>query len=592
MDSQRRRSARTLAVAAGLAGLIGLAGLAGLTGSAAAGSASAAAAAASAGTATRTGTAASAGSAVWTEAGKRWWAHVQYLADDRLEGRLTGSAGYRKAAAYVAQHFKEYGLEPAGEKGYFQPVPFEVQRVIAAESRLALVRTPQGTGGRAGQGQVEALALGEDALLSPRLPQPKKLEAPLVFAGYALHLPEAGYDDLPAAGLKGKVVVYLNGGPGNLSGALKAHARAPQEFYRALEAAGAVGAIGLQSPGSMDIPWARVALSASQPGMWIAEEGLDDTRGPLLSAFFNPARAEKLFAGSGHTFAELLALADAHRPLPRFPLAASLRATVATRTEQVTSPNVVGVLPGKDPRLSAEYVVLSAHLDHLGIGEPIAGDRIYNGAMDNASGVAALLEIARSLHAAQEAPGAAGKPRRSILFLALCGEEKGLLGSRYFAAHPTVPAGALAANLNIDMFLPLYPLRYLTTQGLDESTLGDAARAVGKAEGVEIVPDRFPDRNLFIRSDQYNFIRKGVPALAFGFAGAPGSPEEKLQKEWLTARYHAPSDDANQPVDLAAAARFNRLILELTERVADADARPAWKETSFFRRFAPGSARR
>lgn len=571
--------AGTLAALAGLAGMTVLAAVGALEarpapaggGVAGRGSVTSPAETASAGT----------GTAALNEAGRRWWAHVQYLADDRLEGRLTGSAGYRKAAAYVAQHFKEYGLEPAGEHGYFQPVPFDVQRVIAAESRLALV-WPQG-------GRTEPLAIGEDALLGSRLPQPRTLDAPLAFVGYALHLPEAGYDDLAAAGLNGKVVVYINGGPDTLAGPLKAHARAAQEFYRALERAGAIGAIGIPDPKSMDIPWSRMALSASQPGMWIAEDGLQDTRRPMLTALFNPARAEKLFAGSGHTFAELLALAEAHRPLPRFPLAASLRAAVVTSSERVTSPNVVGVLPGRDPRLKDEYVVLSAHLDHLGIGEPIAGDRIYNGAMDNASGVAALLEIARSLQAAREAPG--GGPRRSVLFLALCGEEKGLLGSRYFAAHPTVPRGALVADLNIDMFLPLYPLRYLTTQGVDESTLGDDARAVGRAEGVEIVADRHPDRNLFIRSDQYNFIRKGVPALAFGFAGAPGSPEEKTQREWLAHRYHAPSDDTSQPVDLAAAARFNQLILKLAERVADADSRPAWKETSFFRRFAPAAAR-
>jgi Zn-dependent M28 family amino/carboxypeptidase len=585
MDSQRRWPARRLAALAGLAGMTGLAAVGAL---------------AARGAPAGTGTGGIAPgrhlhdpeATAWTEAGRRWWAHVQYLADDRLEGRLTGSAGYRKAAAYVAQHFKEYGLEPAGENGYFQPVPFEVQRVIAAESRLALVRPPQGDRPQGGvQGRAEPLAVGEDALLSSRLPQPKTLDAPLVFAGYALHLPEAGYDDLPAASLNGKVVVYINGGPGNIAGALKAHARAGQEFYRALEQAGAIGAIGIPNPKSMDIPWSRMALASSQSGMWIAEEGLQDTRGPMLVAIFNPARAEKLFAGSGHSFAELLALVDAHQALPRFPLTASLRAAVVTRSEQVTSPNVVAVLPGRDPRLKNEYVVLSAHLDHLGIGEPIAGDRIYNGAMDNASGVAALLEIARSLQAAQEA-AAADRPRRSILFLAVCGEEKGLLGSRYFAAHPTVPPGALVADLNMDMFLPLFPLRYLTTQGVDESTLGDDARAVGRAEGVEIVADRFPDRNLFIRSDQYNFIRKGVPALAFGFAGAPGSPEEKMQHDWLTQRYHAPSDDASQPVDLAAAARFNQLMLKLAERVADADARPAWKETSFFRRFAPAAGRR
>jgi Zn-dependent M28 family amino/carboxypeptidase len=509
------------------------------------------------------------------EAGKRWWAHVRYLADDRLQGRLTGTASYLEAATYVAERFKEYGLEPAGTGGYFQPVRFEVQRVVASESSLALVR----------DGREEPLALGRDALLGSREPQPREVAAPLEFVGYALHLPEAGYDDLAGQDLHGKVVVYLNGGPGNLPGALKSHARAAQEFGKALERAGALGSIGIPNPKSMDIPWQRMSLSASQPGMRIAESELQDTHGAMFTALFNPAAADKLFAGSGHTIAELLSLADAGQPLPRFQLALELRARVATRVERVEAPNVVGRLAGSDPRLKDEYVVLSAHLDHLGVGEPIHGDSIYNGAMDNASGVASLLEIARAMHAA------GGRPRRSLLFLALCGEEKGLLGSRYFAGHPTVPRSALVADLNMDMFLPLYPLHYLTVEGLEESSLGDDARAVGAAVGVEVVPDRFPDRNTFIRSDQYNFIRKGIPALAFSFGAAPGSHEEQMRKDWLTNRYHAPSDDVNQPVDLAAAARFNQLILALAERVAGDEARPEWKPTSFFRRFAqPGTA--
>jgi Zn-dependent M28 family amino/carboxypeptidase len=503
-------------------------------------------------------------------AGKRWWAHVRYLADDRLQGRLTGTPGYLEAATYVAERFKDYGLAPAGTSGYFQPVRFEVQRVVAAESSLALVR----------DGRDEPLGLGRDALLGSREPQPGEVTAPLEFVGYALHLPEAGYDDLAGRDLHGKVVVYLNGGPRHLAGALKSHARAAQEFGRALEQAGALGSIGIPNPKSMDIPWQRMALSASQPGMRIAESELQDTHGPMFSAIFNPAAADKLFAGSGHTIAELLALADAGQPLPRFPLAPALRARVAARVERVEAPNVVGLLVGGDPRLQGQYVVLTAHLDHLGVGEPIRGDSIYNGAMDNASGVASLLEIARAMHAAGR------RPRRSLLFLALCGEEKGLLGSRYFAGHPTVPQSALVADLNMDMFLPLYPLHYLTVLGLEESSLGDDARAVGAAAGVEVVPDRFPDRNLFIRSDQYNFIRKGVPSLAFSFGAAPGSHEEQMKKDWLTNRYHAPSDDVNQPVDLAAAARFNQLLLALAERVAGDEARPEWKPTSFFRRFA------
>ncbi|HVT15773.1 MAG TPA: M20/M25/M40 family metallo-hydrolase [Thermoanaerobaculia bacterium] len=504
-------------------------------------------------------------------AGERWWAHVRFLADDRLEGRLTGSEGYRQAAEYVAGKLQEYGLGPAGTNGYFQPVRFVVQRVVAAESSLRLVR-----GARA-----EPLALGEDAVLSSRLPQPQAIEAPLAFVGYALHLPESGYDDFARQDLKGKVVVYINGGPGNVAGPLKSHARAGQELYRALEQTGAIGAISIPNPKSMDIPWPRLSLAASQPGMWLADPDLQDTRKPLFTATFNPAHAEKLFGGSGHTFWEMLVLASAGKPMPRFPLAASLRARIAARTEQVESSNVVGVLAGSDPKLAGEYVVLSAHLDHLGVGEPINGDRIYNGAMDNASGVAALIEIARAIQESGH------RPRRSVLFLTPCGEEKGLLGSRYFAGHPTVSPAALVANLNIDMFLPLHPLRYLLVLGLDESSLGDDVRSVAAAEGVEVVPDRFPDRNLFVRSDQYSFIRKGVPALAFAFGAAPGSPEEKLHQEWLAHRYHAPSDDLNQPVDLAAAARFNQLMLRLTERVADDDLRPAWKQGSFFRRFAP-----
>jgi Zn-dependent M28 family amino/carboxypeptidase len=499
-----------------------------------------------------------------------WWAHVRVLADDKLEGRLTGTDGYRQAADYVARRFAEYGLRPGAEGGWFQLVRFEVQRVMAAESRLALVR-----GGRQ-----EPLVLGEDALLGSRLWQPATLDAPLAFAGYGLHLPEAGYDDLARQDLRGKVVVVINGSPAGVTAALSAHGHSGQEFFRALAQAGAAGAISLANPRSMDIPWARQALSASQPGMRLADPALQDVHGPFFTATLNPARAEKLFAGSGHTLAELMALASAHKPMPRFPLAVALHAQVAARLEQVESPNVAAVLPGTDPGLRGEYVVLSAHLDHLGVGEPIAGDRIYNGAMDNAAGVAALLEIAHAMRSA------GAKPRRSILFLAVCGEEKGLLGSRYFAAHPTVPPTALVANLNIDMFLPLFPLRYLTVQGLDESTLGDDARAVGKAAGVEVVPDREPDRNRFIRSDQYSFIRQGVPALAFGFAGAPGSGEEKQLKTWIANHYHAPSDDVTQPVDLAAAGKFNRLMAELAERVADEDARPAWKPKSFFRRFA------
>ncbi len=225
-------------------------------------------------------------------------------------------------------------------------------------------------------------------------------------------------------------------------------------------------------------------------------------------------------------------------------------------------------------------MVVSAHLDHIGIGAPINGDAIYNGAMDDASGIASLIEIAKGLKES------GGRPKRSILFLAVTAEEKGLLGSKYFAAHPTVSGKAIVADINMDMFLPLFPLKYLEVQGLDESSLGDDIRTVAKEAGVEAQADKEPNVNRFIRSDQYNFIRKGIPALAFKFGYVPGAPEEKLFKDWVRLHYHAPSDDLNQPVDAAAAAQFDRILQRLIERVANSQERPRWKDDSFFRRFA------
>jgi Zn-dependent M28 family amino/carboxypeptidase len=254
---------------------------------------------------------------------------------------------------------------------------------------------------------------------------------------------------------------------------------------------------------------------------------------------------------------------------------------VSADRSEVECENVAAVLRGTDPRLRDEYVVISAHLDHLGAGVPVNGDSIYNGAMDDASGVASLIEIARALKAAP--------PRRSVLFLAVTGEEKGLLGSRYFASHPSIPAASIVADLNLGMFLPIHSLRLLTVYGLAESSLGADIQAVAKTYGVGVQADPEPDRNIFVRSDQYSFIREGVPALSFKFGFTPGSPEERLQQQWLAQRYHAPSDDATQPVNLAAAARFNRIIADLARRVANNTARPAWNQSSFFRRFAGAS---
>jgi Zn-dependent M28 family amino/carboxypeptidase len=501
--------------------------------------------------------------------GKRWWSYVEALANDGMQGRQTGSAEHRKAADYVASQFHQAGLSPAGVNGYLQSVQFDVRRIVESQSSLDLVRN----------GQADRLVLGEDATISLRNNPADAVEAPLVFAGYGLSVPEMKFDDFAGLDLKGKIAVTIAGGPSSVPGNLRAHYGYASERGKFLDQAGAIGLVTIQNPSRADVPWARSSLARLQESMSLTDQALVDMKNIRITATVNAAHADKWLAGSGHTIVELLKLADAGQALPRFALNASLRAKVKVERRQVESQNVVAALPGTDPVLKDEYVVLSAHLDHVGVGEPIKGDTIYNGAMDDASGVASLLEIASSLQDAKT------MLRRSLLFVVVTGEEKGLLGSRYFAAHPTVDAKRLVADLNMDMFLPIYPMRLLTVYGLGESDLGSDVRKVAASMKVDVQDDPAPQRNVFVRSDQYNFIRRGIPAVMIAFGSRKGSPEEATEKAWLTNRYHAPSDDLSQPVNLPAAAAYNHFMMMLATTVADDTVRPKWKPESFFRRF-------
>ena len=501
---------------------------------------------------------------------KRWWSHVEALANDAMAGRNTGSPEHKRAAEYVAAQLEKAGLEAAGTAGYLQPVPFKTRAIDETRSSLALVRN----------GKTEPLALGEDATFSMRIDPAASVDAPLVFAGYGLKIPEQRIDDLEGLPVNGAVVVYLAATPRSLPGPLQAHFGSAGERWKVYKAAGAIGTISISNPKAMDIPWARSTLARLQPSMSLADPMLDDAAGQQVAVTLNPAHADKVFAGSGHAFAEVLAAADAGAPLPRFAMPARVKATVAVKRSQVESQNVAGILRGSDPQRRNEYVVVSAHLDHLGVGEPINGDRIYNGAMDNASGVAAILELATELHERGQ------RPARSILFLAVTGEEKGELGSRYFVAHPTVPRASLTANVNIDMFLPLFPLKTLMVLGLDESDLGGDVRAVANGLGLAVQADPEPQRNRFVRSDQYSFIRMGIPALAMKVGYEPNSPQAEIARKWTAERYHAPSDDLQQPVDLTAADRYVDVVRELALRIANRATRPRWNDASFFKRFA------
>ena len=504
---------------------------------------------------------------------KRWWSYVEALANDGMEGRDTGSAGHRRAAEFVAAQFQRAGLEPGGVGGYLQPVKFKSRRILEDKSSLALIR----------DGKAEPLVLGEDATIGMRVESAPAVEAPLVFVGYGLNIPERNINDFAGLNVKGAIVVYISATPKSLPGPLQAHFGSAGERWAMYRAAGAIGTVSIANPKSMDIPWARSTLARLHPAKALADPALQDTQGQQLSITMNPAHADKLLAGSGHTFKELLALVDAGAPVPAFPLPARLKATVAVERADVESQNVAGILRGSDPSRRNEYVVVSAHLDHLGVGEPINGDKIYNGAMDNASGVAAILEVADSLH------DAGAKPARSILFLAVTSEENGLLGSKYFAAHPTVPRGTIVANVNTDMFLPLFPLKMLMVLGLDESDLGRDIRATASELGLGVQADPEPQRNRFVRSDQYSFIRMGIPALAMKVGYEENSSQAEIARKWTAERYHAPSDDLDQPIDLSAAGRYVEVVGNLAVRIANRPDRPKWNDSSFFKRFAKGA---
>lgn len=498
-----------------------------------------------------------------------WLGHLKVLAGDDLKGRKTGSPEFMLSVEYVEDQFKKAGLKPGGSVGYRQMVGFRSAKVDNDQSSFVIKHS---------DATIQALKVGSDVTLNPNTEGAALAETTAVFVGHGLVVPELGVDDLKGLDLHGKIAVILGGAPAAVHGPLKAYFRTTSIRWKALKAAGAIGVITIPEPrqqaASPGGPGANT--NAPRPVEQLSDPALDRLAGARLNAILPIATAAPLFSGSGHSIDELLALAKSGAPLPEFPIAASIRATTFTQIIQTyEAPNVIGVLPGSDPKLRAEYLVLTAHLDHLGVGRPVNGDSIYNGAMDNAAGIASLIETAKALKADP-------RPSRSIIFIAFTGEEEGELGSQFYAYYPTVPRSKIVAVLNMDMYLPLFPLRFLEVQGLGESTLGNDARAAAQRNDIEVQFDKQPDENRFIRSDQASFVKYGIPALAFKFGWLPDTPEQKTFNDWIHDRYHHPSDDLNQPIDPEAAVHFDRVLLTLVRRVSDSPSKPTWYQESFF----------
>ncbi|MBX3593741.1 M20/M25/M40 family metallo-hydrolase [Sphingomonas sp.] len=498
-------------------------------------------------------------------------AHVMFLASDAMRGREAGSPEYDIAAQYVASQFYAAGLRPAGDEGgYLQKVPLLSYRV-AEPGTMTVTRG----------GKPVNLVFGEDYVPTGNPERASTLiEAPVVFAGYGIVAPQYARDDYKGIDAKGKIVAFLAGAPGQFDGEERAHFGSNANKAAIAANKGAAGVIIVETPTSARVrSFARQADGYDSWRMtWADAQGNGHliARGTPTLGTISAAGADKLFAGDKGWALAAKAVEGGKASVPAF--AAGTTLTVAIRTERKTvmSSNVAGIIPGSDPRIGSEVVVLSAHLDHVGVGRPDAkGDTIYNGAMDNAMGIASLIEEAKRFRDS-------GKPpRRSVLFLAVTAEEKGLIGADYFANNPTVPKDRIVADVNLDMPVITYRFEDMIAFGAARSTLGETVARATASVGVGVGQDPMPEQGFFVRSDHYRFVQQGIPSV-FLWPGQAGAGGEAF-KRFLATRYHRPSDEVGNPEILwDQGVRFIDANYAIAREIADADARPRWKKGDFF----------
>ncbi len=505
-------------------------------------------------------------------------AHMAFLADDLLEGRGTGTRGYRLAANYVRAQFEEMGLKPAGVNGsYFQNVHFRQIDLLKDKSSLTVEHN----------GSTRTLILDKDYVMGGNpLSTDARVEGQVVFVGFGVSAPDFDYDDYAGIDVRGKIVAALSGAPSRLPSAPGAHFSSSEQKLRVAAEHGAIGFLSIWAgKPEQRTPFTEYVRFSRGPELrWLDEAGVPNDAQPTIRGYarINSSTAAALFEGAPKSWKDALRAAENSHP-QAFPLATSVSMHAVSRYSELESPNVAAILPGSDPQLKNEYVVFTAHLDHLGIGEPVKGDSIYNGAADNASGTAALLEMARAFSEMKTAP------RRSLLFLAVTGEEEGLLGSDYYAHNPTVPMAQIVADINMDEVSFLYDFKDIVPLGGEHSSLGAVADDVAQHMGLTVSPDPMPEEVYFIRSDQYSFILQGVPALYIEEGLQTVNPDldgKKMQFDWETQRYHQPSDDMNQAFDFNATVKCTRVDLAAGYEIAQQTERPHWNAGDFFDKFA------
>ena len=472
---------------------------------------------------------------------RAWWDLIASLSSDTMRGRDTGSPEHRRAAELVAERFKAAGLQPMGDNGdWLQRVPLHEVRVETEGTGFQIV---------AANRPPRSLRFLEDISIRAASTLPDTIDAPMVFRGYC------GADAI-TPDVAGNIILCF--------GARRKNMGSDEARIAAASAAGAAGILIIDDvgftvePPRWPVAYARtITLRDGKPVP--AATGM-----PVMR--LNPDALPAVLAASGKSAKAILADAVAAKPLPSFDLGQRLTAEFTISTRDFSSENILALLPGTDPALGKQTVVVDAHLDGYGIGTPVRGDSIYNGAFDDAAYVATLIRLAETR---------SGKGyRRPMLFAVFTGEEKGLLGSRWFIEHPTVPKSEMVANITLDAIRPLFPLRILTLIGSDKSSLAGNVERVAAPMGIAVRPDMEPERGMIRRTDATHFLAAGIPAVAFMFGYDSGSREEAKFRQWYRIRYHKPQDDISQPIDFEAAADFNRFFGALAADVADADSPP------------------